>query len=78
MPLEKFKNYFVKTIYGVHKVEKDGSDEVWGAEYIIAKDVQDLYHGGGYNYIEYILDVMKENIELAHNGEMKDLKFYHN
>ena len=40
MPIDKFKSYFVKTIYGVHKVVgKDGSDEVWGAKYIIARDV---------------------------------------
>ena len=32
IPMDKFKNYFVKTIYGVHKVVgKDGFDEVEGA-----------------------------------------------
>lgn len=32
MPLEKFKNYFVKTIYGVHKVVGiDGTNMVYGA-----------------------------------------------
>ena len=32
MPLDKFKNYFVKTIYGVHKVVgTDGSDVVYGS-----------------------------------------------
>lgn len=40
MPLDKFKNYFVKTVFGVHKVVgKDGSYEVYRVEYIIARDV---------------------------------------
>ena len=40
LPLDKLKSYFVKTIYGVHKVVgKDGSDEVSGEMYIIARDV---------------------------------------
>ena len=40
MPLDKFKNYFVKIVYGVHKVVgKDGSNEFWGVEYIIVRDV---------------------------------------
>ena len=31
MPLDKFKSYFVKIVYGVHKVVgKYGSNEVWG------------------------------------------------
>ena len=60
--MDKFKNCFFKTIYGVHKfVGKDGSDEVWGVEYIIARDVQDAYHA----YVSHILDIMKENIARA-------------
>ena len=40
MPLDKFKNYFVKTVYGVHKVIGiDATNEVYGVEYIIARDV---------------------------------------
>ena len=32
MPLDKFKNYFVKNVYGVHKVVgKDGFDVVYEA-----------------------------------------------
>ena len=32
MPLNKFKYYFVKIVYGVHKVVgKDGYDVVYGA-----------------------------------------------
>ena len=32
MPLEKFKNHFVKTLYSLHKVVgKDGVDMVYGA-----------------------------------------------
>ena len=47
MPLDKFKNYFVKIVYGVHKVvRKDGIDMVYGAEFIISKDMQDSFHGG--------------------------------
>ena len=47
MPLDKFKNYFVKIVYGVHKVVgKDGTYMVYGLEFIIARDVQDSYHEG--------------------------------
>ena len=56
MPLDKFKNYFVKTMYGVHKVvNKDGSNMVYEVEFIVARDVQDSYHGGEYDYAKYIL-----------------------
>ena len=72
MPMDKFKNYFVKTIYGAHKVVgKDGSDEVWGEEYKIAKDVQDAFHACEYDYVSHILDIMKENIARARSREMK-------
>ena len=50
---------------------------VYGVEFIIARDVQDSYHGGEYDYVKYILEVMKENIALAQTGDMKDFKFYH-
>ena len=47
MPLDKFKNNFVKIVYGFHKViGKDGTDMVYGVEFIISRDVQDSYHGG--------------------------------
>ena len=76
MPLDKFKSYFVKTIYGVHKVVgKDRSNEVWGAEYIIARDVQDSYHAYGYDYVIHILDIMKETIARAQIGNMRDFTF---
>ena len=66
MPLEKFKNYFVKIVYGVSKVVgKDGSNEVWGEKYIIARNVQDSYHACEYDYVSHILDIMKENIARA-------------
>ena len=40
MPLDKFKNYFVKMVNGFHKVVgKDKSDMVYGVEYSISKDV---------------------------------------
>ena len=59
MPMDKFKNYFVKTIYGVHKViGKDGSNKVSGAEYIIARDVQDAFHAYEYDYVSHILDII--------------------
>ena len=76
MAMDKFKNYFVKTIYGVHKViGKDGFDEVWGSEYIIAKDVQDAFHAYEYDYVGYILDIMKENIARARSGDMREFTF---
>ena len=76
MPLGKFKSYFVKTIYGVHKVVgKDGSDEVWGVEYIISRDVQDSYHACEYDYVSHILNIMKENIARAQTGNMRDFTF---
>ena len=63
MPLDKFKNYFVKIVYGVQKeVGKDWFDKVWGVEYIIARDVQDSYHACEYDYVSHILDIMKKNI----------------
>ena len=59
IPLDKFKKYFVKIVYGVHKVvEKYGSDLVYGVEYSMTKDVYDSYHGGEYGYVEYILENM--------------------
>lgn len=46
MPLDKFKNYFVKIVYSVHKVVgKDGTDMVYGVEFIISIDVRDSCHG---------------------------------
>lgn len=78
MPLEKFKNYFLKIVYGVHKVVgKYGSEMVYGAEFIVSRDVQDSYHGGEYDYVKYILEKMKENTKLAQNGEMKNFFFPH-
>lgn len=42
IPLDKFKNFFVKIVYSVHNViGKDGIDMVCGVEFIISKDVQD-------------------------------------
>ncbi len=38
---------------------------VYGAEFIISKDVQESYHHGEYDYVNYILEVMKENIVRA-------------
>lgn len=74
MPLDKFKNYFVKIVYGVHKViGKDGVDMVYGVEFIIARDVQESYYGGEYDYVEYIL----ANIGLAQNEEMEKFSFHH-
>ena len=43
-------------------VGKDGTDMVYGAEFIIGRDVQDSYHGEEYDYVNYILEVIKENI----------------
>ena len=64
MPLDKFKKYFVKTVYGVHKVVgRDGFDMVYGVEYIVARDVHDSYHGGEYDYVDYILEKIKDGIE---------------
>ena len=66
MSLDKFRNYFVKIVYGVHKViDKDGTGMVYGVEFITTIYVQDSYHGGEYDYVEYILEVMKENIARA-------------
>ena len=74
--MDKFKNYFVKTIYGVHMVVgKDGFDEVWEAEYIIARDVQDAFHACEYDYVSHILDIMKENIAWARSGDMREFTF---
>lgn len=76
MPLDKFKNYFVKTVYGVHKVlGKDGTDEVFGSEYIIARDIQDAYHACEYDYVSYILDIMRENIARAQDGNLREFRF---
>ena len=76
MPMDKFKNYFVKTIYCVHKVVcKDGSDEVWGAKYIIARDVKDAYHAYEYEYVSHILDIMKNNISRERSREMREFTF---
>lgn len=78
MPLDKFKNYFVKTLYDVHKVVgKHGSDMVYGSVYIVDSDVQDAYHGEEYDYVAYILENMKENIELAKRGELGIFRFDH-
>ena len=53
MPLEKFKNYFVKIVYDVHRVVgKDESDMVYGAKFIVARDVQKSYHDGEYDYVK--------------------------
>ena len=76
MAMDKFKSYFVKTIYGVHKVvDKDRFDEVWGSEYIIARDMQDAYHACEHDYVSHILDVMKDNIAKARFGEMREFTF---
>ena len=78
MPLDKFKNFFVKIVYGVHKVvRKDGTNMVYGAKLIIVRDVQDSYNGGDYDYVNYILEVMRENIARFQSGELKDFKFHH-
>ena len=78
MPLDKFKNYFLQILYRVHEmVGKDGTNVVYGAEFIIARDMQESYHGGEYDYVNYILEVMKENIARAQSGELKDFKFHH-
>ena len=78
MPLDKFNNYFVKSVYSVHKVVgKDGFDVVYGEEFIIARDVQDSYHVGEYDYVNHILDVMKENIARAQAKNLKDFTFPH-
>lgn len=56
----------MKIVYVVHKVVgKDGIDVVYGAEFIISRDVQESHHGGEHDYVEYILEVMKENISLS-------------
>ena len=53
-------------MYGVHKVIGiDGTHEVYWVEYIIARDVQDSYQACEYDYVSYILDIMKENIARA-------------
>ena len=76
MPLDKFKNYFFKTIYGVHKVIGiDGTHEVYGSEYIIVRDIQDSYHACEYDYVSYILDIMRENIARAQTGDMRNFIF---
>ena len=76
MPLDKFKNYCFKTVYGVHKVIGiDGTHEVYGAEYIIVRDIQDSYHACEYEYVSYIVDIMKENIARAQTGDMKNFNF---
>ncbi len=78
MPLDKFKNYFVKILYGVHRVVgKDGSALVYGVEFIFAKDVQYSYHDREYDCVECILEKMKDNIGLAQNGEIGSFKFHH-
>lgn len=58
-------------------VSKDGSDIVYGVEYIVARDVQDSNYGGEYYYEDYIMEKMKEHIVLAQSGEMGNLKFHH-
>ena len=76
IPLDKLKNYFLKMVYGVHKmVGKDELDMVYGAKFIIARDVKESYHGVEYDYFKFILPKMKENIKLAQNGEMKNFYF---
>ena len=66
MPLDKFKNYFVKIVYVVHKVvRKDGSDVVYGVECIVANDVHESYHGREYDFVDFILEMIKEKIGLA-------------
>lgn len=39
--------------------------------------MQDSYHGGEYDYVEYILEVMKDNNGLAQSGDMGNFKFHH-
>ena len=65
-------------MYGVYEVVgKDGTYMLYGVEFIIAMYVQESYHGGEFDYVEHILEVMKENIALAQNREIKDFKFHH-
>ena len=68
----------MKIVYGVHKVVgKDGTDMVYGAEFIISWDVQGSYHGEEYDYVEYIIDRMEDNIRLAQRGETGNFRFHH-
>lgn len=78
MTIEKFKYYFVKTVYGVHKVVgNDGYNVIYGKEFIITRDVKYVYHGGEYDYVNYILEVMKGNIVRDQSGKLRDFTFHH-
>lgn len=79
LPLSKFKGYFKKNVYGLHKVlGSDGvQDYVYGSLFLMACDIQDPFHNREYDYVGYIIDNMHQQIINAKKGELGNFKFHH-
>ena len=66
-------------MYGLHKVlGSDGAEDcVYGSLFLMACDIQELFHHKEYDYVAFIIDNMHKQICDAKRGVMNDFKIHH-
>ena len=78
MPLEFFYESFRYTIFRIIKlVGVDGTMNSPGHMYIMALDIQDLVHNVGYDFVEYIINRIHDEIVTAQKEELGNFRFFH-
>lgn len=78
MPPQFFCKFFRYTIFGINKVIGiDGTNNAPSYIYIITLDIQDPKHNVGYDFMEYIINRMHDEIVAAQNGELGNFIFFH-
>lgn len=78
MPLNFFYKYFKYTIFGINKLV--GVDDIMNAPgyiYIMTLDIQDPVNNAGYDFVEYIINKMHEEIVVIQKGELENFRFFH-
>ena len=63
IPLEFFQRYFQNILFGINKaLGSDGTINAMGVHYVMDLNIKDPNHNVGYNFVEYIIDRIDEEI----------------
>lgn len=78
MSLELFQRNFQRIVFGINKdLGLVGTMNTLGAYSIIALNIQDPSHNIGYDFMEYFIDRIHEEIIVVQQGKLENFKFHH-
>lgn len=78
MSLEYFQRYLQNMMFSPNKVlGSDGNMNALGGHYVMVLNIQDPQTNIGYEYVTYIIIRIHDDIFVAQEGRLENLKFHH-